>query len=146
MVCFLLIVSHWLAFLLLFSSEMSTHSLLVRPACLVTHQSLQLSISDAFQVTDRLLPAMELLPADRSCCGLEAPAQRTGAPSWGPQRRGELAELSLPPIPALLEAGQGQLPRGREPSGAPGNLVGLRRLSSGGLGAAEAVGPERRDP
>ena len=75
---------------------------------------------------------MELLTADQSRRGLKAPAQRTGAPPWGLQRRGELEEVSLPPtLASLLGAGQGQLPRGREPRGAPGNLVGLGRLSSG---------------
>lgn len=105
-----------------------------------------LYFSDAFQVANRLLLAMELLTEDLSCRGLKAPAQRTGAPPWDPQHRGELEEVSLPPTPAsLLGAGQGQLPRGREPSKAPGNLVGLGRLSSGGLGAVEAVG-SMRDP
>ncbi|XP_069426754.1 deoxyribonuclease-1 isoform X1 [Ovis canadensis] len=51
-----------------------------------------LYFSDAFQVANRLLLAMELLTEDRSCRGLKAPAQRTGAPPWDPQHRGELEE------------------------------------------------------
>lgn len=121
--------------LLLFTSEMSTHSLLVRPACLVTHQSLQLPTS----VTHSRCRQTDCFWL-WSCSQKTGPAEDSRHLLKGLERHpgtrnteGELEEVSLPPTPAsLLGAGQGQLPRGREPSKAPGNLVGLGRLSSGG--------------